>query len=329
MTISALLGLGLMGSPLFGADFGNLPGSQARQAVPGTVNYVQSAVYLNGSELKTKDVGSATMQPGQELTTDTGKAEILLTPGVFLRLDDNSAVKMLSPDLAMTQVELDKGRAGVEVDEIHDQNDLQVIDAGVTTRLNKRGYYEFNAEQPEVLVFKGEAHVQVNDNQWREVKSDHEMALNEERQLAKEKPQNFNEDEAKDEFYNWNSLRSEYMAEDNNQMAAEYAGAYAGPGWYWDPWAFDYAYMGWGPFMSPFGWGFYPFGWGGYPYWGGFYGAGYYGRPWYHHGILGGSTRGNPVRFSGFRGDGGFGGHGGGGFGGHGGGGFGGGGGHR
>ena len=332
----ALLGLGLMGTPLFAADQGN-QATQPRQAVPGVVNYVQGTVYLNGSKLNASDVANATVQPGQELATNKGKAEMLLTPGVFLRLDDNSAAKMISPDLAMTQVELDKGRAGIEVDEIHDQNDLQVIDGGVTTRLNKRGYYEFNANQPEVMVFKGEAHVQVNDNKWEKIKGDHEFALNEGPQLTKEKPQKFNQNDAKDELYNWNSLRSEYMAEANNQMASAYTGPYAGPGWYWDPWAYDYAYMGFGPFASPFGWGFYPFGWGGfYPYWGGFYGGGYYGHVFrhdgdhdrddagqMHHGVVGGALHGHPggIRAQGFGGfhnsrgfEGGF--HNGGGFGG-------------
>lgn len=323
MTLLALLGLGLMGTPLFAADQGN-QATQPHQAVPGTVNYVEGAVYLNGSQLNTKDIGNATIEPGQELSTGKGKAELLLTPGVFLRLDDNSAVKMVSPDLTLTQVELDKGRAGVEVDEIHDENNIQVIDAGVTTRLNKRGYYEFDANHPEALVFKGEAHVQVNESKWKELKGNHEFALNGGPQLSTEKPQKFDESGAKDELYNWNSLRSEYMAEDNNQMAAEYAGPYAGPGWYWDPWAFDYAYMGFGPFASPFGWGFYPF---GYPYWGGFYG-GYYGHPHVihgyvgdRHGYVGGAIRGNPGHAegfhsgSGFAGGGGVGGfHGGGGF---------------
>jgi hypothetical protein len=310
----ALLALGLMTSPLFAAD----QGSEARQAIPGAVNYVEGAVYLNGSQLNAKDSGNATLSPGQEITTGKGKAEVLLTPGVFLRLDDNSAVKMISPDLSLTQVQLDKGRAGVEVDEIHDQNDLQVIDAGVTTRLNKRGYYEFDASKPEAMVFDGEAHVQVGDNKWREIKGHHELALNDGPALRNEKPSDFNRDGAKDELYNWNSLRSEYMAEANNQMAAEYGGPYSGPGWYWDPWAYDYAYMGFGPFASPFGWGFYPFGWGGfYPYGGGFYGGyyGHYRHGYVGHGYVGGAVRGNPGNVVGFHGGGSYGGfHGGGGF---------------
>jgi hypothetical protein len=296
----ALLGLGLMGAPLYAAgDVNGNQATQARQAVPGTVNYIEGAVYLNGSQLNTKDLGNVTVQPGEEISTAKGKAEVLLTPGVFLRLDDNSAVKMVSPDLSLTQVQLEKGRAGVEVDEIHDQNNLQVIDAGVTTRLNKRGYYEFDANQPTAMVFKGEAHVQVGDNKWEKVKGEHQVVLS---AGAEPKPQKFDKDDAKDDLYNWNNLRSQYMAEANNQMAAEYTGPYAGPGWYWNPWSFGYAYMGMGPFASPFGWGFHPYRWGGYyPY--GFYG-GYYGHPrvihrggyvgGVRHGYVGGAVRGNP-----------------------------------
>ncbi len=295
----ALLGLGLIGTPLFAADQndGN-QATQRRQAVPGTVNYIEGAVYLNGSQLNAKGLGNVFVEPGQEISTEKGRAEVLLTPGVFLRLGNDSTLKMVSPDLTLTQVQLEKGRAGVEVDEIHDQNDLQVIDAGVTTRLNKRGYYEFDADRPEAMVFKGEAHVQTGINKWEKVKGDHEVVLS---AGAEPKPQKFDENDAKDDLYNWNSLRSQYMAEANNQMVSEYAGPYAGPGWYWDPWTFGYAYMGFSPFASPFGWGFYPFGWGGYyPY--GFYG-GYYGHPrvihrgyagGVRHGFVGGAVRGNP-----------------------------------
>jgi hypothetical protein len=237
---------------------------------------------------------------------------------VFLRLDDNSSAKMVSPDLVLTQVALDKGRAGIEVDEIHDQNNLQLIVANVTTRLDKRGYYEFDADKPAARVFKGEAHVEVGDGKWKQIKSHHEFALNNGQALAGVKPANFNEDDAKGDLYNWSSLRSQYMAEANNHMAAEYTGPYAGPGWYWNPWALNYAYIGFGPFASPFGWGFYPIGW---------YGGYYYGHPyWYghsyagglHHGYVGGALHGDAGHvggFEGFHGGGGFGGfHSGGGF---------------
>lgn len=315
----------------------------ANTARPGSVNYIEGAVYLDGQQVTDKSVGTAELNPGNEISTRAGKAEILLTPGVFLRLDDNSTVQMISPDLTHTQIALEHGRAGVEVDEIHDQNNLDIVDARVSTQLLKKGYYEFNADQPTVRVFDGKAAVEVADGKYRVVKSHHEFALvagPSDKPLAKEKPVSFDAKAAHDDLYNWNSLRSQYLAEANNQIADQYAGAEYYPGWYWDPYTFGYTYLGAGPFYSPFGWGFYPLGWGGgwYGGWGG-YGGGWHGGGFRgHHGVI----HANPPRFQGgnhaggfhgggFHGDGNF--HGGGGFQGggiHGGGGFhGGGGGHR
>jgi hypothetical protein len=247
--------------------------------------------------------------------------EVLLTPGVFLRVDDNSAVKMVSPELTLTQVEIEKGRAGVEVDEIHDQNNLQVIDAGVTTRLEKKGYYQFDAggapgaDKPTAMVFKGEAKTEVADGKWRKIKGNHQLALTagpDGKSLAEEKPQDFDA-KSGGELYKWSSLRSQYLAEANNKIAGEYASASYAPGWYWNPYGWGYTFIGAGPFYSPFGWGYYPFGWGpyaglGYGY-GGYWGRGPYilrtphvGHAPYHrlgdnhapHAVPGAGFHGNP-----------------------------------
>lgn len=263
--IIALFGIGLLCAPAFGAN----------PARPGTVNYIEGAAYLEGQPLNARDVGSIEMTHGQVLTTGAGRVEILLTPGVFLRLDHNSAVKMISPDITLTQMELEHGRAGVEVDEIYPQNNLEIIDGGVNTKLLKTGYYEFDANHPTVMVFKGKADVEVGDGKYVTVKGHHDMPLAE---GVSVKPAKFDVRDAEGGLYNWSSLRSQYLAEANGQIAAEYAdmdGFY--PGWYWDPYMWDYTYIGWYPFWSPFGFGFYPpWGWYG-GYWrGGYYGGRYY-----------------------------------------------------
>jgi hypothetical protein len=290
----ALVGMGLLSLPAFGAE----------PARPGTLNYVEGTAYLGGKLLNDRDVGSTDLDAGQVLSTGQGKAEMLLTPGIYLRLDDNSAVKMVSPDLAMTNVDLERGEAGVEVDEIYKQNNVRVTDDGVPTQLLKPGFYEFNADGTE-RTFKGEAAVDEGDGKYRMVKSHHEFQLSEldtARPLDKEKPVGFDAGAAQDNLYNWSSLRSQYLAEANNQIASEYGGSGFYPGWFWDPWMWDYTFIGPGPFWSPFGFGYYPFGWGGW--YGGFYGRGLYGHP-----RIGGIGRG------GFYGGGGFhGGFGGGGF---------------
>ena len=304
MTI-ALLGLAVAAAPAFAVE----------PPQPGTLNYVEGTAFLDGQRLNPKNVGSIDLGPGQELTTATGKAEVLLTPGVYLRLGSNSAVKMVSPDLAQTQVELDKGRAAVEVDLIQRENDLQVEDAAVDTRLLKKGYYEFNATQPQVRVFSGEAAVQVADGRTRDVKAHHELLLSampNGKPLVKEKPEGFSIARAEntDHLYDWSKLRSQELA--YNAAPDE---AYAGyPGYYWEP-GWGYGFFGPG-FYSPFwgmgwggpwgyGWGG-PWGWGGWggPFIGGYYG-GYYGGRYYHGphggphpgGFRGGSFHGNTGGF--------------------------------
>jgi hypothetical protein len=276
---------------------------------------VEGAAAIEGQPVNSNQVGNLALEPGQELSTGNGKAEVLLTPGVFLRVDSNSTIKLISPDLTLTQVELEKGKASVEVDEIHDANDLQIIDAGVTTRLDKTGYYEFDASRPEAMVFKGMAKAEVADGKWREVKGGHELMLasTDGTSLAKEKPADFSTGsaESNDSLYRWSKLRSQYLAEANNEIAGDYYGPGYYPGWYWDP-AWGYTFIGAGPFYNPFGWGFYPLGWGwgggwyGGRWYGGFHGRGFYGHAYEGRALAGAGFHGGGM--GGFHGGGGFGG---------------------
>jgi len=309
---SALLGIGVVCLAALPA-WGNAPAAPGfqNQPMPGALNYVEGSAFLQGQKLNSSSVGTSTMDPGEVLHTANGKAEVLLTPGVFLRVNENSAVKMISPDLASTQVELLSGEAGVEVDELHPQNNLEIIDNGVTTRLGKTGFYEFLAgqsgnnagDQAKVLVFSGKAQVETGDGHHQDLGKGREMALVPD---ATMKPQKFNTSEAQDSLVSWSKLRSQYMAEQSEQYADAYG--WAGyPGWYGNPWG-----LGWG-WAGPWaGWGWGGPGFWGYPgpvFYGGYYhhfGHGYYGHP----GIVGG-FHGHPGPVGGFRGGAGF--HGGGG----------------
>jgi hypothetical protein len=231
----------------------------ANPAVPGTVNYIEGSASIDGRLLNQQAVGYAQLQPGQVLQTANGKAELLLTPGVFLRVGDNSAVRMISPNLLNTQIELEHGRADIEVDEIHPRNDIQVAQGGTNTRLLKDGLYAFDADKGTVRVFKGEAELLEPTGAGQKalkIKGDHQVGLagNEAVQSV-----SFDRDQAQDALYNWSSLRSQYLAEANINLASEYAG-YGGlaPGWYWDAGFWGYTWLpGDGLLWSPFGWGFY------------------------------------------------------------------------
>src|ERR1700751_4676153 len=154
-------------------------GQSANPAVPGTLNYVEGQVSINGHSVNQSSVGFSALQMGQLVETGDGKTEILLTPGVFLRVGDNSAVRMISPNLADTEVELVKGRADVEVDQLFKQNDLRVRMKGNEARLLKTGLYAFDSERGTVQVFDGEAEVLPFNGQQKPivVKDGHQLAM--------------------------------------------------------------------------------------------------------------------------------------------------------
>ena len=250
----------------------------ANPAVPGTVNYVEGSASIEGRMLNQRSVGSAQLEPGQVLETANGRAELLLTPGVFLRVGENSTVRMVSPDLLNTRVEVGRGRADIEVDEIHPRNNIEVTVAGGSTRLLKNGFYAFDADKHNVRVFKGEAElIETGDMQKQlKLKGDRQVELAGNEAV---KSVSFDRDQAEDSLYSWSSLRSQYLAEANINLASQYAG-YGGwaPGWYWDAGFWGYTWLpGDGLLWSPFGWGFYS---PRYIYYGGpiFYGGRGFGR---------------------------------------------------
>jgi FecR protein len=270
------------------------PAWGATPALPGTLNYVEGQVTAGTQTLTAQSVGSVTLQPNETLTTETGKAEILLTPGVFFRVGDNSSAALVSPSLTNTEVSLNKGQAMVEVSEIYKDNLLRVQEDGTTTQLLKTGLYGFDANHGDVRVIKGEALVQEGD-QYIKVKGGHELDLNDTSNL---KTRKFDKSayEATD-LYRFSNLRSQYLAEANINAAGLYLGGgpgWYGAGWYWDPYFTAYTWIpGDGMFFSPFGWGFYSpwylpyapgFYYGRYGYWGHsrpYYGGHYLGRPGY------------------------------------------------
>lgn len=265
------------------ADTGN-----AGSAVPGTLNYVEGKASLGNQALNSKSIGSAELEAGQSLRTEAGKVEILLTPGVFLRLGSESSVRMISAGLTNTEVELDRGHAMVEVAEIHPENDLRIVADGTTTTLLKTGLYDFNLREKEIRVFDGKAIVQ-DATEHAKLKGGREVSVGSDVPLKAKK---FDKKAYEDgDLYRWSSLRSAYVAEANVNAAGIYNAYGWGPwgpgwwgaGWYWDPWFDGYTFIpADGIFFSPFGWGFYsPWFVTAAPIYGVGFGYGY--RPYLHH----------------------------------------------
>ncbi|HWE00223.1 MAG TPA: hypothetical protein VG345_14325, partial [Bryobacteraceae bacterium] len=227
----------------------------AQTAIPGTLNYVEGQASLDGSQLTTKQIGQVEMTPDQMLSTGHGKAEILLSPGVFLRIGDNSQLRMISPELVDPRVELVHGEAMVEVDYLAKQARLNVLERGADASLLKEGLYKFNADEGQIQVIDGKATV-TDNNENKDIGKGKEIVLS----GTGLKPVKFDR-KAEDDLYQWSNVRAQYLAEANQSTAQTIyvgGGGWWGPGWYWNPYFAMYSWLpGDGFFWSPFGYPFY------------------------------------------------------------------------
>ncbi|MFL6416306.1 MAG: hypothetical protein ACJ74Y_11645 [Bryobacteraceae bacterium] len=247
------------------------PQAYTVSAKPGAVNYVEGAAYLNGTPVNEKDLKTTFLNANDILSTDLGKAEVLLAPGVFLRMGDNTKIRMVSPSLVATQVEVLNGEAMVESTGLVKGSSVQVISHGGSTSIEKNGLYRFLADDPpSVSVLDGKAAVTYSDRTV-DVKKGRQVILAENL-----KPEKFDA-KKDDELYAWSNVRSEFDAAASYRVArsaqmgllgSAYApgmGGVGNPGWFWDSAFSSWAWLpGAGAFYSPFGYGFYSPGLVGY-----------------------------------------------------------------
>ncbi len=130
----------------------------------GLVNLSEGSVFLDDQRVEQKTGKFGQMNNGSELRTEDGRAEVLLTPGTFLRVGANSAIRMLSNKLDNTRVELLRGSA------VLDQGSDTLADTSVTivyalteVLIKQPGQYRFDAEPPQVKVTKGGVEVTANN----------------------------------------------------------------------------------------------------------------------------------------------------------------------
>src|SRR5579875_84901 len=255
---------------------------QVISAQSGTVQYVEGTVYAGNQRVERKFGQFPTLRPGEELRTADGRAEVLLTPGVFLRLAENSSARMVANHLTDTRVEVLGGTAMVECDELLKDNAVSLILRGDTIHRKRQGLDRLEAASSELRVYKGEALVETASGQ-KEVKGGKQAVLGDTVAVS-----HFDESAAKDDLYDWSSQRSSNLAYASVTASQSVVGrgmAWNTGGWMWSSLLDEWTFLpGAGLLYGPFGWGFwsplymgYLYPPGLYPYlYSGYY-PGYYG----------------------------------------------------
>jgi len=242
-----------------------MPQAYTISARPGVVNYIEGIAYVNGHPLSEKALRATFLSANDTLSTGLGKAEVLLTPGVFLRISDNSQIRMISPSLTDTQVEVDRGEAMIEAAGLMKENNIRIMAHGGAIAIQKDGLYRVRAgDPPTAAVLEGRAEVSFGDRKL-DLGKGRETVIGQ--NLKAEKI----DSKAEDDLYAWSNVRSGYVAAASYQSAQNVAvnnnyggwngfgfGGWYNPGWFWNSGFNSYAWLpGSGAFYSPFGWGFY------------------------------------------------------------------------
>ena len=131
-------------------------------AKSGVIAYVEGKVFQGDQPIENSVTKFPEIKENQIVRTEDGRAEVLLTPGVVLRLGENSSLKLLTNRLIDTRLELLAGSAVVEADDIAKDTAVAIACKTGTVSLAKAGIYRFDAEPARVKVFKGLPDVQMS-----------------------------------------------------------------------------------------------------------------------------------------------------------------------
>lgn len=224
----------------------------------GVINYTEGQVQLDGKSVRLEPAKITDVKTGQTLSVEDGRAEVLLTPGVFLRLNENSSFKMLSSKLSDTRVEILTGTALIEVGELLQDNAITVAFQDATIELAKKGLYRIDADSARLRVYDGEAHVTSGTDVAVVAKKGREVLLG-----AVLQAHNFDTKQS-DEFNRWSARRDQYVAQANVSAArttGNYSSGYTSIGsgtgsgsWAWNPWFGMFTFIPYnGMYYSPYG----------------------------------------------------------------------------
>jgi hypothetical protein len=184
----------------------------------GVIHYFEGSVSLNDQPLEPRLGRFSSMPEGGELRTAAGRAEVLLTPGVVLRIDQNSSIRMVSNSLDDSRVELLTGSAMVESAEPAPGTSVTLMYQDWQVRFPQKGVYRIDAAPPRVSVREGEAEV-TNAATGEPVAVERGMELSLVAALAPERSADRPLGEPADAFSNWSSGRTDSISADN-QIAA-------------------------------------------------------------------------------------------------------------
>jgi len=129
-------------------------------AKSGTISVADGKVFLDDKPLDIQPGQFPDMKEKSVLRTEEGRAEVLLPPGMFLRVGENASFRMVSNRLVDTRVELLGGSGVVEIDATSKDAQVTLLAKDGTVTFAK-GIYRFDTQPARLKVFDGNATVEI------------------------------------------------------------------------------------------------------------------------------------------------------------------------
>ncbi|MBS1855104.1 MAG: FecR domain-containing protein [Acidobacteria bacterium] len=199
-------------------------------AKSGLVSKSEGEVYLGDKPIEDSQANFPEVKENQVLSTKQGRAEILLTRGVVMRMGENAAFKMFTNRLIDTRLEVLSGSAIVEAAEMVKDNNLTILAGDATVTVTKHGLYRFDMAANSIKVFDGMASVTLN-GQTTLVGQGRLLRV----QNGQPVIEKFNKDDT-DALDNWSRRRAEQVARANPSSAKQVYDSGCG-GMYGTQWA--------------------------------------------------------------------------------------------
>ncbi len=229
-------------------------GQDIISARAGFVNYKHGQVTLpvgrDGKPLRQ-------LEPGQSLSTGHGRAELLLTPGSFLRLDHESQVRVLSTRLDDVRLEVLSGTVTLEVNELAKGSSMAVAWREHSIPVRHTGLYRFEASPESLRIYVEKGKLELAGMKGA-LKSGKYVDLPGQGTLSAAMKYNRKD---LDEFGRWNRLRGEELALASYSAANTFLRrpfGFRSSLWFLDPYLGFYTYLPYSySVTSPFGFTFY------------------------------------------------------------------------
>ncbi len=234
----------------------------AISAKAGMVNVADGDVYLLDAKggaprkVEPKVTEFIEIKEGQTLKTGEGRAEVLLVPGTFLRMAEESSFRLTSNKLTDARIEMLTGSGLLEVSDSMEDSKVVIVTKDATLSVSKAGLYRVDAEPARIRVYLGEALISYGSGQSAVLKGGKELLLGANGWVTAR----FDAKDT-DSLYRWAKRRSGYVAMANvsaARQATPQTNSLRSGAWQWNPYFGFATFIPYGrTLQGPFGYYYY------------------------------------------------------------------------